>query len=807
MSDAARIRLARPARILIRQGVACLLLLWLALLPVRPVHAAPSGLATDVSTQRALAGIAKEWQKTLDTGAADLLNPDIGDAALAGILGQLTALQAQARGVMMDAEPQAEVLRTDLDSLGEAPKEGEPPEAPTVGARRADLNKRLAVIEGSIKEADLAISRSDRMIAEIKALRRVRFAERLLTPGRSPLAPAIWRQAWSDWVTQLHQAYQASAEELAGKAETADGRMQLALPILGTILGLALSFPLRRAMLGRIAAVLIDCPEPSYLQRLAAAVGVGLIHTVIPAMAAFAVYLSLNAADLLSPVADEIARTVLLSILGVLLVSALCRSALAPGRPRWRVLEVDDAAAERISQAVIALSVVFATDRIVSEFGQQFNASIELTILQKFLVGLLVSLCLFRLLRRSPGRSSTPTSTQRWQSLRYPLAVLVAAIPVSSAAGYVALSRLLATQLVLTGGVIGVVLALRRVGTELIAQLLTDRTQPGRRMRARLGLSEDGAEMLEFWLGGAWVASIAALGLIALLLLWGVAPRDLTLWLRDVFFGLRIGGTTVSLAELILAVLLFVWLLAATRALQRTLDQRVFPKTTLDVGLRHSVRSAVGYAGFAVAAILAIATLGIDLSSLAIIAGALSVGIGFGLQNIFNNFISGLILLVERPIKVGDWVVVGDHQGYVNKISVRATEITTFDRASVFIPNSSLISGTVMNRTHADKIGRIQLPIVVVHGSDPELVRESLLAIAAQHTGVRRNPAPLVLFKGFSDSVLSFELVAFLHDVDNASRVSSDLFFAIHAEFKSAGIRIAARHQEIHVHVGEPTAR
>ena len=152
--------------------------------------------------------------------------------------------------------------------------------------------------------------------------------------------------------------------------------------------------------------------------------------------------------------------------------------------------------------------------------------------------------------------------------------------------------------------------------------------------------------------------------------------------LQAAFFGFRIGDVTISLSSIALAVFLFAVALAITRALQHWLDQRFLPSTQLDTGLRNSIRTSLGYVGFLIAAIIGLGQVGLDFQKLAIVAGALSVGIGFGLQSIVNNFVSGLIILWERAIRVGDWVVVGDEQGYVRRINVRSTEIETFDRAT-----------------------------------------------------------------------------------------------------------------------------
>ncbi|MDO9241590.1 MAG: mechanosensitive ion channel, partial [Methylicorpusculum sp.] len=201
--------------------------------------------------------------------------------------------------------------------------------------------------------------------------------------------------------------------------------------------------------------------------------------------------------------------------------------------------------------------------------------------------------------------------------------------------------------------------------------------------------------------------------------------------------------------------------------------------------------------GFIIAFMAAISTLGLDLSNLAMIAGALSVGIGFGLQNVVNNFVSGLILLIERPVKVGDWVVVGDQKGHIKKINVRATEIETSDRATLFIPNSELISRPLMNWTHANQTGRLILPVQIAYGTDIQKVKAILLKTAAKHPEIQKYPEPNVLFRGYGESGLNLELRAFLFDVEKVNLVMSDLFFEIDDLFRQEGIEIPYPQRDI----------
>jgi len=191
-----------------------------------------------------------------------------------------------------------------------------------------------------------------------------------------------------------------------------------------------------------------------------------------------------------------------------------------------------------------------------------------------------------------------------------------------------------------------------------------------------------------------------------------------------------------------------------------------------------------------------------DFTRFTIIAGALSVGIGFGLQNVVNNFVSGLILLFERPIKRGDWISVGGTEGYVERISVRSTVVRTFDGADVIVPNSEFISSQVTNWMLDDPRGRIRVPVGVAYGSDTALVKKLLLDIAGDHPQIIVDgslPLPWVLFIEFGESSLNFELRCFIRNIDQRPLVSSELNFAIDAAFRKHKIAIPFPQREVRV--------
>ena len=222
----------------------------------------------------------------------------------------------------------------------------------------------------------------------------------------------------------------------------------------------------------------------------------------------------------------------------------------------------------------------------------------------------------------------------------------------------------------------------------------------------------------------------------------------------------------------------------------------------MERGSREALVTVTGYSGVLVGILVALGVAGIEFTNIAIIAGALSVGIGFGLQNIVNNFVSGLILLIERPVKTGDWIVVGGTEGYVKRIRIRSTQIQTFDRADVIVPNSELISSQVTNWMLRDTTGRARIPVGAAYGSDTQKVKQVLIKVANEHPEVMTyDPAlkPFVLFLGFGESSLDFELRIYIRNIDRRLRVISDINFAIDDAFREAGIEIPFPQRDLHI--------
>lgn len=260
------------------------------------------------------------------------------------------------------------------------------------------------------------------------------------------------------------------------------------------------------------------------------------------------------------------------------------------------------------------------------------------------------------------------------------------------------------------------------------------------------------------------------------------------------------GGLDLTLKTITL-ILLAVWALFFTaKKFSKILSEKILANRQVEPGLRYSLGTLFRYVYLSIGLVIIVQTMGVNLTALQTVLGFLSVGIGFGLQNITNNLVSGIIIMLERPITIGDRVEVGNLTGNVQKISIRATTIVANDNLSIIVPNSEFISGKVINWTHINKPVAFRVQVAAAYGDDPERIAAVLLEVAREHSGVCTNPAPSVTFDKFGDSALEFSLwVSTETYINRPGALRSELNFAIHTAFRKNRIEIPFPQREIHI--------
>jgi small-conductance mechanosensitive channel len=368
--------------------------------------------------------------------------------------------------------------------------------------------------------------------------------------------------------------------------------------------------------------------------------------------------------------------------------------------------------------------------------------------------------------------------------------------------GYNNLSLFLFQSTIGTAFVLLIGWLLIRIPVEIFDGLDEGRALWQKQLRKKMGLTAKQIMPGLIWLRLAHVLVVGGLIIVVLLRLWGLSKQTFEVMIAQIGSGIELGGYLLEPVRILSAILALAFLIVLTQFIKRNLTRSWLQRTALSRGAKEATVTITGYVGYLFALFVGLSIAGINFTNLAIIAGALSVGIGFGLQNIVNNFISGLILLFERPIRRGDWVKVGATEGYVKDISIRSTVIQTFDRSDIIVPNSDLISNQVTNMMLNNQYGRVIIPIRIAYGEDPEKIIALLHEVAEDHPAVLHEFGALqaqALFRSFGEYAMNFELRCHIKDVEWVLIVTSELNTAINKALREAGIQIPLPQQVVHL--------
>ncbi len=504
------------------------------------------------------------------------------------------------------------------------------------------------------------------------------------------------------------------------------------------------------------------------------------------------VFLTLEVSGYLTLPIENLLQKVIDGIKPALFYGGLIYFVASPRNSALRLVATDSAAARNLVFVVVAAYLFYGFGEQISTFATSINLPVSFAVGQSALSAIiliaLIAVGLVIVRQQAAKGLATEGSTYFlvWFMNFMPLWwVLLGVAAVALLFGFIALSYFISGNLLDTAMLAVTMGVIHAFIDALAAAAIDPNSRTGHSLRRLTHWSDQGIQRIVLVLRTIADAVLIIVGLFALIALWTVVLFDVAGFASSLGQGIKIGNITLSPKAIAIAVgVLFVGI-TATKYFTRWLERRVLSETHLDKGVQNSLRAVTGYTGYSLAAAFALTAAGLDFSSLALVFGALGVGIGLGLQSVTNNFVSGLILLAERPIRVGDWVVTNAGEGIVKKINVRSTEIETFDNCSIIVPNSNLINNAVSNWTHRDSVGRFFVSITFNHKVNASEATEKLLAITQNHPKVMRHPPPQVQLAKISTQGFEFDIRGHLRDVFDGAQVTSDIRMEIAKEFSA----------------------
>ncbi|WP_051356565.1 DUF3772 domain-containing protein [Azorhizobium doebereinerae] len=787
--------------------IAVLLALFLALVAGPAGYAAP---ATDpaVLTARERMEANRSALDSLDgaLGVEGLRAPDLDALRV-----RLDPVRREIQTRSEQLAPRASELKVRLDELGAAPAAGAAPEDANVTADRERLQLLATDVEGLVKQNRALAVRADQLSDRISTRRRELFTGQLFERSISIVDPSLWATGFAALQTGFRSMTLLVGDSFGYARQRQDVLTLIALAFGVVVIASAIVF------LGRMLRRRLSCDPPAdgealpRLRTVREAIKIAVFDSLVGPLAAVAAVNFMTGFDIVPPRAEEILHGMVVAIFINAVGRAIARALLAPNQPWRRIPPFSDATAAVIFRYFSWSVTVLAVGSFVNALNRALFTPVALTVLASGIMVLFI--CVFtglmvvgiaRIAEEDEARatalaeSGSDAGVSYMEStgvpwLRTVLWLLIAVLVGALIAGYVSFAAFLGARMLVAAAVLGALFILYSLIDAFFNEGMSAETHRARLLSKTLGLRPKSLEVIATLVSGLLKLFLFVIAVLLMAGSWGTSSADIMETLDRVTFGVHIGSTTITLWNVLYAVTLLIVGILLARGLQKWVASKLLPGTGLEVSLQSSISTIVGYVGIIIAIMIAMGQIGLNLENIALVAGALSVGIGFGLQAIISNFVSGLILLTERPIRVGDTINVKGEEGYVRRISVRSTEIETFERATVIVPNSDLITGMVKNWTHSNTTGRVIVAINIAYDADVEEVRDILVACACDHPQVLQSPPPRVFITKFADTGIVFELRCVVANVDYSLTVKSDLHFSILRRFRKGGIAMASQ--------------
>lgn len=752
-----------------------------------PDATAPAAAAapTPAQTLIQLRAQLDDIKATVDSKKTDVPLGDLRNRAL--------DVQQQAEKLASMLSPQSASLQARLDVLGPAPARDVPPESPQLSMQRKQLGKASNDLEGQIKQANSLGTEATQLAAHVAELRRDQFQTQLTSRTATPFSRAFWVDPAKAFPDDMKRAKQLGNDALSSirQAWQPPNRTPFVLCLITAILLLSVGRWLIERMLVQVTTRHMPTGR---LRRSALAVAMTLAYTLAIGLAARSAYLALNWNDLLDDDLDDLAKRLVRLVTFAAFMTGLGRAMLSSKRSSWRLSTLSDDAAHRLRAFPWLLGGAALLLGVIESINNAIGASLAITVttrgLLAVLIGLLVGSALMRLGRSrratlAAGELTAPRPV--WIGLVVAAAFVgVGMVLLGVITGYIAFAFFIARQMLWVGVILTALYLLMHLVDDIFDTVFDPKGRSGTRLQSSFGLAPSALEQTGTLLSGITRAVLLILAVAIVLAPFGADPQELAGRIGTLLSGGSLGSLKIVPSNIFDAVLVFVLGLIVLRVIKRWLSDQLLPKTSLDLGMQNSMLTLLGYVGGVLVFVLALVALKVDLQGIAWMASALSVGIGFGLQAIVQNFISGLILLAERPVKVGDWVSIGGVEGDIRRINVRATEIQMSDRSTMIVPNSQFITQNVRNVTLANAQGRVNIKLSMPLDTDAGKARELILEVLHAHPGTLSMPTPSVQLENLDAGSMTFNCIAYVNSPREVSGVKSDLLFEILERLRSA---------------------
>lgn len=747
-----------------------------------------------------------QTDKQLDAITAKLNSGKVTKEQTSDLVQTLTQTQSALTQTRQNFSAELDSVQKKINALGPAPEKGvaEPAE---IAKQRKEFTQQADNNKAKIAQIDLLSAKIDDINSLILKIRNRQLLDNILVKQSSIIHPQEFGESltsFAGFVFELFKSPLSWYDNLTPDRKKIVNNNILTV-ITGMLAALIAAYFLRRYIVRRFGYQ-TSVERPDYSQKVRAGIWMFIARGVIPAaiIGAFLFWLKNN--ELINRDSfGLLLQTLAWYLLYYYLAKAVVKVTFTPFNGKWRIIEINDERAKATSSALIFSAAAICIVSFFQDLANQMNYDSSIIYALKIFANAVKAFCIVLVARKALYDNKTLTDDEITADT--PVAELTTTSKISlfisfamavafliSLFGYIRLSEYIINRSIISAVTIGIFYIADKLIRGIFHRILLLRfwVRTFRINRRTLVKTE-------FWFGLLLTPVMWILGALSLLAVWGVSVDLLLARVKSFLVGFNIGGIHISITSILLGIISFFILLSLFKMLKNSFINGNLSKIEMSDGLRNSVVSSIGFLGFIISGILAIAVMGGSLSSIAIIAGALSFGVGLGLQNMVSNLAAGMTILWERPIKIGDWVIINGQEGIVKQINMRSTELETFDQSTIIIPNSDILSKSLTNYTYSGRQGRVVIKVGVGYGSDIEQVKQTLLALAVANADVLDSPEPSVSISNLGDSSLEFQLNCYTSNIFRRGAIGDDLREKIINQFRELNIDIPYPQRTVHL--------